>query len=968
MRRLVGEQCGRAYGSIHTRRRAVVARAAIALTAAATLAAPLHASAAPAVTAPSPDRRPLTPAGTLYATQGQFPAGALLGPSGANLFVADANKTMNYVESFDATVPSKSATTVPATTMTGAEAPYSQSGQLTNGPDGQIYGAGGSTATVRAFSDLSVPVQTATYQVGALDSLSSGDKSGYIGAVAVGGTSTDPILFASEPFDKGGGKGNHVVRYDTLTRSATHTATVGTHPLAIAINPASSVVAVANQGDGTVSVLGAATLAREATVSTGRQPDVLAFSADGSRLFVVDTLDDELAVIDTSSWAVTQRLSLRGPDGGGAQPNALAVGADGTIYVSLAGENAIAVVGGPAGGSLTVQGRIPTARYPTSVAVDDSRRQIFVTAGKAGSLDTGSMPQNPGALEQIPIPDPAALAAYTSQVSASARVAPPVCSTSPLAGIQHVVYVIRENKTYDSEFGDQPGGLPAYLMYGRNTTPNTHALADRFALLENFNANEEVSDSGHQALMGSLANDWVQRFVEQSYNLGGAPRPGAELGNDDSVLWSPSNYLLDSALAAGVSFRDYGEFYRRDQATGGAVSPALDSHIVHDYPHFGFDPGYPDTGRIAFWRTQFADDVAHGTFPSLEVVYLPEDHTTTAGGAPPAQQQVADSDLATGQLVDTLSHSPYWQSSAVFMSEDDPQDGMDHVDPHRTVGFVAGPHVVPGTQTAAPYDQLGMLRTIELILGLPALTEHDATARPMLSLFDPAHADASPYAALTPNPPPASPATRRAVRALTRHDFGSHPSQSALFDRGSAQKLRIQWLSTHGHPFHPSASTPGPGSAAVRPGAAAELAGAGAAQAPASADCPQPADQIVPGVVGSALPPAGTVGPPIPVHTDPGRIGPRGPAGRARGRRHIRLKLRVRHSGRRALLIGVRAAPGARVTLRLRERGLRDLVVTRRADRTGSFNVIVRHLIQGSVRVRATIPHEPPVLRRTSLR
>jgi len=922
----------------------------------AAMLAPVGSLAAPGATvSPSPDHRAITPAGRLYATAGQFPGGATLDAAGQRVIVADANKTKDYVEAFDATNPSLSAATVP-TSPPGAQTPDAQSGHVFVGPTGTIYAAGGATGTARSFTDTPTPVQTATYQVGNANPLSGpADRSGYIGdVVALADART---LVASEPFDRGGGKGNKVVRYDTLTGART-LATVGLHPLALAVSPQAGgrqLVAVANQDGGSVSIVDSASMQVLRTILTGRQPAALAFTRDGSRLLVVDSLDDELVVLRPSDGGVLARVRLSGQDGIGAEPSALALSADGQrAYVALSADNAVAVVRRvPGRDAWTVDGRIPTARYPTAVTLDEVRGQLLVTAGKAGSATTAGMPQNLGALEQIPLPDAATLSADSAQVAVNDQVAPSRCSTAALAPIKHVLYIIRENKTYDAELGDEPGGMPAYVMYGRSTTPNTHALAERFALLQNFTTDQEVSDTGHQVLMGGVSNDWVERFSEQSYNLGGAQRPGSELGNNDNTLWAPSNYLFDSALAAGISFRDYGEFYRHDQNTDAAISPALDSHIVHDYPGFGFDPSVKDTDRVAFWKRQFAQDVARGSLPQLEVLYLPEDHTTSGlPGTPDAQAQVADNDLATGQIVDALSHSPFWRSSAVFVAEDDPQDGMDHIDPHRSVGLVVGPHVRAGTQTAAPYDHLSMLRTVEQILGLAPLTAHDASARPMASLFDPARADNRPFSAIAPSPPAASVATRAVLHAQAVRRFGAAATPRSLQDRFPGQQFRQQWLATHGQPFRASAALPGPGPAAVRPASARALLARGARQG-ASEDCPAVASPPPPGGGGGA---GGAPGPGGSTSAlSAGRPLSSGSENGRRGRRqHVRLGLRVRHSGRRLLVVTGRAQPGDRVTLRFTRRGARRArTLTLRADNHGRFRRLVGHLPVGAYRVQA---------------
>jgi len=774
--------------------------------------------AAPAAAAPSvlPDGRPLTPAGSLIAA-GDFPAAEVL--SGRSLFVSDAGETPNTLLAVDTHTLSTTSTLPRASFPPSTDAaPWAQTGGIALDSTGAtVFVAGGQTGLVHAFTTTAAPLETATIPVG-----------GFAGGVAVARDGTH--LFVTEPFDSHDrlGKGSTIAKV-SLSGGRPQVARVGRHPLAVLdgiTRAGHEIIAVANRDDASVSILDPRTLRRLATVRTGRQPESLALAAGGSQLLVLNSLDDSLAVIDTARWRVHSRTRLGATRRLGEAPSAITVDARGlTAYVALGYENAVAVLARSARDAWRVTGYIPTAAYPTGVALDERGGRLFVTAGKGVEGPQGTPPGTPvaaapafnpgssglgvgGALEVIPLPTKAALRAYTAQVrrgiprprTCRARGRHRVRCVAPraLRAIKHVIYVIRENKTFDEELGDEPGGSMQGLFYGRNTTPNTHRLAERYALLQNFNSTEEVSDTGHQAIMGSVPNDWVQRFTQQSYGLDGAPRPGAELGNDDSVLWSPSDYLFDAALAHHVSFRDYGEFYRHNQRTDAAVTRRLDAHIVHAFPHFGFDPGYPDTQRIEYWLKQFHRDVAHHSLPALEVVYLPEDHTTQdAPGTPTAAQEVADSDLATGRLVDALSHSRYWRSSVVFLSEDDPQSGIDHVDEHRTVGLVIGPHVRRGYVTARHYDQAGMLRTIEEILRLPPLTEFDATATPMDALFT-ATADTHPFSAVAPSPPKTSPATLRAARELSLRRLGPHPGLQSV--KPSDQR-DIAWLEARGTLF-----------------------------------------------------------------------------------------------------------------------------------------------------------------------
>jgi len=813
--------------SLPVRRRAL-ATAALALLAFATLTA-AHVSPAAAQAISLPDGRLLTPAGRMVAS-GDFPATALL--DGGSLFVPTAGTGPNQLVTVDTqTLLARGVEPAPVPPPSTSAAPYALSGSAALDPTGsEIYLGAGGLKRIDVFA-----TQPFSTQVGAID------LGAFVGGVAV--SQDGSRLFATLPFSDTApfGKGSTVVALanpfhgpastlptlppvpplppvaggpapqvsppslTAMPAPVQHSVTVGHHPLAVIDGRVAGreVVVVGNRDDGAVSVLDAGNLAPIATVATGRQPAALALTPDGRELLVVDSLDDSLAVVDTASWRVRSRLYLGDRRGLGAAPSAIALSPDGaTAYVPLSMDNAVAVLA-RAGAGWQLTGRIPTAWYPTGVAVDAAHAQLLVTAGKGTGQPPGvpvglPVPDAPafnpgssglggsGVVEAIPLPNADRLHADTAQVAADNAGACASCGQPRrLRGIRHVVYIIRENKTYDEELGDEPGGSRAGLLYGRAITPNTHALAERFVLLQRFFAVEDVSDTGHQAAMAGVTNDWVERFAQQAYGLDGAPRPGAELGNNDSVLWSPANYLFDNALAHGVSFRDYGEFYRHAQQAdnGTAVSAALDAHVVHDFPHFGFDPSYPDTKRVAFWSADFARDVKRDSFPSLEVIYLPEDHTTQGLPASPSlagtiqstpQGQVADSDLATGRIIDQVSHSRYWRSTAVFLTEDDPQSGVDHVNEHRTVGLVTGGHVRTGVRTVRHYDQVGMLRTIEEILGLPPMTQFDATATAMDALFSP-DANHPPFDAITPHPPALPAARIRAINQLARARLGAHP-------------------------------------------------------------------------------------------------------------------------------------------------------------------------------------------------
>jgi len=749
-----------------------------------------------------PDGRGLSPAGRMVAA-GDFPAGALL--VGGGLLVDTTGSQPNEILGFDPATLALLGRRTPSGPISANAAPWAQTGHLALSPDGStLYAAGGATQAVEAFTIAGpgtlVPSATLT-------------APGFVGGVAA--DSDGRHLFATLPFDYQDryDKGHQLVRLDRDGQPAS-TVSTGRQPWDVAVGVAHgrALVATANRADGTVTVLDAHTLAPVSEVSVGRQPAAPTFTSDG-HLLVLASLDDALVELDPLSGRVTRRLAL-GPSAGllGSAPSAMALSPDGaTAYVALSAENSVAVVSRPASGDLVLRGRIPTGTYPTSVVLDAAHGALLITTGKGVEGGVGTPVGAPvaaspalapgptglgvsGTLEAIPVPDAPTLAGYTAQVdrnnSSAGLAAAAQCPVSPQPSIRHVIYVIRENKTYDEVLGDEPGGSANNLMYPRAVTPNVHALAERFGLLQAFYSNEEVSDTGHQATMGSVANDWVQRLSQQAYGLDGAPRQGAELGDGSSTLWSPNDYLLDAALRAHLSFRDYGEFFRQDQnANGPAITPALDAHIVHDFPGFGFSPDVPDTKRIAFWEKGFRQDVASGTLPQLEVLYLPEDHTTMGLSSTP-QAQVADADLALGRLVEDLSHSPYWPSSALFMTEDDPQSGTDHVDEHRTVGLVVSPLARSGQQVSEHLSQTGMLRTIEQLVGLPPLTQLDAAATPFTGLLG-AQPDLRPFTALTPSAPSPGRAKLASLRAAAR---SAVPDPGRLDSLAPAVQVRLTEL------------------------------------------------------------------------------------------------------------------------------------------------------------------------------
>ncbi len=503
---------------------------------------------------------------------------------------------------------------------------------------------------------------------------------------------------------------------------------------------------------------------------TGGHASGLALSPDGTRLYVANATSDTVSVIDTVADTVVGTVDLTPYPGApmGSMPNAVAVSPDGqTLYVANGGNNDVAVVDT---GSPAIRGLIPTAWFPSALLVSRDGRRLYV--GNMKGLGAGPNPRGPnparrvkfsseqhiarlarGSLSVIERPDGETLARLTAQVvrnngfdeTAKVLTRTPA-ETTPHAVprrvgdpslIRHVLYVIKENRTYDQVLGDLPqgDGDPSLVLFGRDVTPNHHALAETFVLFDRCYADAEVSADGHNWSTAAVATDYVQKLWPATYSrrnrgydfLGGSSAPAPLRG-----------YLWEQAAHANLTYRVYGEFSDL-RSKPPAVQPApfaqaLAGHLSPTYA--GYDLAIPDQARVDAWQVEFAEFVRQRTLPALQIVWLPNDHTAgTRPGLPTPKAMVADNDLALGRIVETLSHSPFWAETAIFVIEDDAQNGPDHVDAHRTVCLLASPYARRGLVDHTPYSTVAMLRTIELLLGLPPMSQFDAAATPMLAAF-----------------------------------------------------------------------------------------------------------------------------------------------------------------------------------------------------------------------------------------
>lgn len=523
--------------------------------------------------------------------------------------------------------------------------------------------------------------------------------------------------------------------------------------------------------------------------ATGVHPCEMALRRDGKFLFVANANDNTVSVIETSTgrtvetiWATLFPQSPRG-----ATPNSLALSPDqNTLFVANANINAVGVFDVETPGKSRSLGFIPTGWYPTSVRVTPNGRQLLVTNGKGNAAmanPNGPQPapggtKKKGAVQyigglmkgslsvvELPAKDKFAqqMAAWTAEVlkctplraDAAVRAQRPEGNPVPAkpgdpSPIKHCIYIIKENRTYDQVFGDMPegNGDPTLCLFPERITPNLHKLVREFVLLDNFYAESEVSADGHEWSMAAYATDFVEKTWPLNYGHKKSKFPYPSEGVFP-VAAPASGYLWDRAQEAGVSYRSYGEFVQNATTTNQPSTTHLKSLQGHFDPWFiGFDLDYSDDIRAERFIAELKRFETEGEMPRLQIVRLPNDHThgVTKGTLTPTAY-VADNDAALGKVVEAVSRSKFWPTTAIFVVEDDAQNGPDHVDAHRTEALVISPYTRLHKVDSTMYSTSSMLRTMELILGLQPMTQFDAAATPMFNSFAP-ESNPEPYVAV----------------------------------------------------------------------------------------------------------------------------------------------------------------------------------------------------------------------------
>lgn len=540
---------------------------------------------------------------------------------------------------------------------------------------------------------------------------------------------------------------------------------IGEHPSDAVFSSDAKTLYVSVRQSSEVVAIDAAAKNETARIPVGLHPAALALSSDGTKLYVAESDDDAIGVIDTrtNKKIADIPVGMRAPRASayGASPNALAVHGN-QLFVSLGAENAIAVIRDG-----RVAERIPAGWYPTGVAVS-SEGTLYVSDGKGEGMPANPQfnpfdRQSPWYVGVITVGSVRAIAPWAYE-KADAQTAAAIGSVTPRwtpapvrdtilranGPIKHVIYVIKENRSYDQVLGDLSGanGEAKLAEFGANVTPNQHVLARRFGVFDNAYTDAQVSADGHNWTDAAFANDYVERFWPANY---GGRRSTYDFQSGTAPDVPHNGYVWDAARRADVSFRDYGEdieFPGHGIAVGINTFPGLRGHFDPEY--IGWDLNYSDLSRYAEWKREFVAYVAAGNLPQLEIVYLPNDHTYgTVPGKLTPQAYVATNDLAVGKLVDMVSHSRYWKSTAVFILEDDAQNGPDHVSDQRSTFYIASPYARGGV-LQAHYSTVSFLRSIELLLGMQPLSVYDQTALPLYDAFSTHIVNAAPFTAVAP--------------------------------------------------------------------------------------------------------------------------------------------------------------------------------------------------------------------------
>jgi YVTN family beta-propeller protein len=692
---------------------------------------------------------------------------------------------------------------------------------------------------------------------------------------------------------------DHAAIVDTRTRAVRYVK-VGGYPYGAAVTRDGRSALVSNEADGTVSVIDLSSAKVTKTITVGPRlshPEAIAVDPKSDRAYVAVAHQDLVAVIDTGKMEVERTLSVGRPEGIGTMPTALSVSRDGRrLLVSDSGEDAIAVFNLPQEGSdytrrrelrtpgaravpvpkdFELIGRIPVAAYPVGAFATPKSKKLVWLAGKG--LGVGPNPRGPSPTNRddtddfqsryqylprmvtgiggvLTFPSDERLRRYTPRASQQIRPVndtppppgSPIAPPGPSTKIKHVFYVVRENRTYDQVLGDDErgDGDPKLTVFGPDVTPNAHALARRFPLLDHVYANSEASIDGHFWTSAAAVSDYVVKSWMQNYAGRGRPYDFGVY----SVTWPAKRFLFDRAEEDGVSWFNFGEAIAGnvplpDRSRTAAEDAEVQRRLAKsDLGQNGCFPNVASSGgtdvvvgasgqrvevydsslpqgappgsqsRFQCFKTRFDAWVAAGSVPQFVYATFANDHTSgTRPGERTPKAMVAENDLALGQVVDLISHSPIWKESLILVIEDDSQNGADHVDAHRIPAFAISPYAKKGAVVHTRYDFLSFIRTLEIAVGMKPMNLFDATAVPLYDAFTPGPDNAEPYGVLTPKQPLLERNTEQSPgAALSKRARIGEPGRT---DEVSQRLLdRVIWQSVHGADSEPP--PPGPNASA----------------------------------------------------------------------------------------------------------------------------------------------------------
>ncbi len=550
---------------------------------------------------------------------------------------------------------------------------------------------------------------------------------------------------------------------------------LSTEPFSVVVSKSLNEIYVSLWGAKSIAVFDLKTLDKKTEIAVGDHPNEIILNKKQDALFVANSLDNSVSIIDLKTKKVLETLNAAlYPDApNGSTTNGLALSEDEkTLYIANADNNCLAVFNVEKMGNSFSKGFIPTGWYPTSVKV--LGKKIFVTNGKG--MSSAANPNGPspfkkrednrggqyigqlflGTLSVIDAPKDKQLAIYSKltyentpytkekeTLTEGEKGNPIPMRTGDVSPIKYVFYIIKENRTYDQVLADVPGGNgdTSLLLFPESVTPNQHKIVKDYVLFDNFYVDAEVSADGHNWSTAAYANDFVEKTWVASY--------GGKGGNYDfegtrKVAFPKSGFIWDNCKRNGITYRTYGEFADENKAN----YATLDGHYCTYY--HDFDMNFQDSRREKDWERDFDSLLNINQVPRFNTVRLGNDHTSgMSKGAYSPKASVADNDLAVGRFVEHLSQTSIWKESAVFIVEDDAQNGADHVDAHRSTAYIISPYIKRKNIDHTMYSTSSMVRTMELILGMPPMSQYDAAATPMYRAFT-SQPDFTPFKSVEP--------------------------------------------------------------------------------------------------------------------------------------------------------------------------------------------------------------------------